>query len=102
MTMTSYLGLFLLLSLVGCDPKRERKCEWYLVPEPELAEKVEPGWVALCARNYTNYKQRCDLKARLPYAKKVFGVAFKLNSLELKEGPYPKEVMSITPCEPEK
>lgn len=85
--------------LIGCDWYRKNKCEWFLVPEPRDASSVEPGWVALCARNYENNKQRCNLKSKLEFAREVFGKPFRYNSMKVKEGPYPKEVESIKVCE---
>lgn len=90
------------LVLSSCDIYRKNKCEWYLVPEPEHASRVEAGWVALCARNYENNRQRCNLKAKLPFAKKVYGKAFRYSSMKLKDGPFPKEVASLTLCAPDK
>jgi hypothetical protein len=95
--------LFTLLSLVavGCDLNRKEKCEWYLVPEPDHVDLVEPGWVALCARNYVNNKQRCYLRATLEYAKAVHGKPFRFSTMKVREiGPYPREVESIKVCKP--
>ncbi|MFW7379692.1 MAG: hypothetical protein ACOH5I_12845 [Oligoflexus sp.] len=90
----------LVLLLGACDFYRKNKCEWYLVPEPDHIDRVEPGWVSLCARNYQNNKQRCNLKAKLPFAKKVYGKPFRYASMKIKSGPFPKEVESVTLCEP--
>lgn len=95
------LLLFALL-LSSCDPFRKEKCEWYLVPEPDHIDLVEPGWVSLCARNYVNGKQRCYLKATLEYAKAVNGKPFRLSTMKVREvGLYPREVESIKACKPE-
>ncbi|NRA63637.1 MAG: hypothetical protein HRU19_04095 [Pseudobacteriovorax sp.] len=94
------IGLSLLL-VSGCDWYHKNKCEWYLVPEPDDIDKVEPGWVSLCARNYEINRQRCLLKAKLNFAKQVHGKPFRYNSMEVKQGPYPKEVTSITVCKPD-
>ena len=90
--------LFALFLLCGCDFYRKDKCEWFLVPEPDHASKVDPGWVSLCARNYENNKQRCLLKAKLPFAKAVYGKPFKYSTMKLGSGPFPKEVLSIKTC----
>jgi len=86
------------LFLSSCDIYRKNKCEWYLVPEPDHADRVEAGWVALCARNYENNKQRCNLKAQLAFAKKVHGKPFRYNSMSIKAGQFPKEVESVVLC----
>lgn len=90
------------LALVSCDPDRHRECEWYLVPEPDHRELVTKGWVSLCARNYTNNKQRCHLQAKLAYAEKVYGKAFRFTSLKLDKDSYPRKVLSIKACKPKK
>lgn len=96
------LGLFAAgFMLTACDPYHKNKCEWYLVPEPDHADSVESGWVALCARNYVINKQRCQLRAKLGFAKKVFNKPFRYTSLKVKPGKYPKEVESVTLCQPE-
>ena len=87
--------------MVSCDWYHKDKCEWYLVPEPDDIGKIEPGWVSLCARNYEINKQRCLLKAKLPFAKAVFGKPFKYSSLKVIQSPYPKEVKSVKICESE-
>ena len=87
------------LSLIGCDINRKEKCEWYLVPEPDHVDLVEPGWVSLCARNYVNNKQRCYLRSTLEFAKAVHGKPFRYSTLKIREiGPYPREVESIKVC----
>ena len=96
--------LALVISALGvltsaCDVYHKNRCEWYLVPEPEHVDRVEPGWVALCARNYVVNRQRCNLKAKLSFAKAVAKKPFRYNSMRVKPGPYPKEVERITICE---
>ena len=92
------VALLLCMSLTSCDWYHKDKCEWYLVPEPDDVDKVEPGWVALCARNYVINKQRCLLRAKLKFAKAVYGKPFKYSSMVVKPGTYPKEVQSIKTC----
>lgn len=94
--------LILPLFFWACDPYHKDKCEWYLVPEPNHIDLVDPGWVSLCARNYIVNNQRCYLRATLDYAKAVYGKPFRLTSLKVREiGPYPREVDSIKVCQPE-
>lgn len=86
---------------ISCDPYHKEKCEWYLEPEPEHIDLVEPGWVSLCARNFERNKQRCYLKATIEYAKAVQGKPFRYSTMKVKnEGPYPREVESIKTCKP--
>ena len=42
------------------------------------------------------------LKAKLPYAKAVYGKPFKYNSMKIAQGRFPKEVISIKTCKPKK
>lgn len=88
--------------LISCDEDRHKKCEWYLIPEPDHREMVKKGWVSLCARNYTNNKQRCFLQAKLGYAEKVYGTAFRFTDLKLDKEVFPRKVVSIKACTPVK
>ena len=93
------LGFVPLLS--ACDPWHREKCEWYFEPDFDRVESVEPGWVALCARNRVVNKQKCLFKARLEYAQALQGKPFRLNSVKVDDGPYPKEISSVKVCKPE-
>jgi hypothetical protein len=96
------LGLLILPLLAGCDPYHKDKCEWYLVPEPDHVDLVEPGWVSLCARNFVINKQRCYLKSTIEFAKEVNGKLIRLSSLKIAEkGPYPREILSVKTCKPD-
>jgi len=97
------LGSLTLPLLVGCDPYHKDKCEWYLVPEPEHIDLVEPGWVSLCARNYVINKERCYLKSTIEFAKEANGKLVRLSSLKIAEtGLYPREILSVKTCKPDK
>lgn len=97
----SKILFFFIIILLGCDPQRHKKCEWYLVPEPDHIELVAKGWVSLCARNYQNNKQRCFIQAKLDFAEKVYGKAFRFSDLELDKS-NPNKVISIKICDPKK
>ena len=100
--MSKYVIILLSCSLlVSCDWYHKNQCEWYLVPEPDDAHRVEAGWVSLCARNYVINKQRCMLKAKIKFAKAVHGKPFKYSSMQVLPGKYPKEVISIKTCKAE-
>ena len=88
-----------LLLLAGCDPHRMKKCEWYLIPEPDHRHLVEPGWVSLCARNPVTRKQKCMFKAPLEFSEKVYGVKFRLSELDYEETPLPRKIKSIKACD---
>lgn len=71
--------------------------------EPEVKHKylVEPGWVSLCARNYKLSKQKCYYKAKYDFAIKIYGKPFRLSSLEIKEGTFPREITNLNTCTPD-
>ena len=101
--MIKYLSIILIVGFFSaCDPFRKEKCEWYLVPEPEHRHLVEKGWVSLCARNYELNKQKCYYTAKLKFAEKIYGQAFKMTSLKIEDGTFPRKVISIQACTPEK
>ena len=95
-------SIFVFTVLLGCDPLRKEKCEWYLVPEPSHRHLVEKGWVSLCARNYELGKQKCYYTAKLKFAEKIYGQAFKMTSLKIQDDSFPRKVVSIEACTPEK
>ena len=90
--------LMLFPYLMACDPEHKDKCEWYFEPDFERVESVEPGWVALCARNRVVNKQKCLMRAKLDYAKALQGKPFRLTSVKLKDGEFPKEILSVKVC----
>lgn len=101
--MMSKILLFLVLSglTMACDPHRMRKCEWYLVPEPDHRHLVEAGWVSLCARNYVSKKQRCYFRAPLQFAEDIYGKTFRMSDMEFERKPVPRRVLSVKLCDPD-
>ena len=96
------IGCFGLLPfLSACDPEHKNKCEWYFEPDFDRVESVEPGWVALCARNRVINRQKCLMKAKLDYARALEGKAFRLSTVKLKDGEFPKEIVSVKVCKPD-
>ena len=86
--------------LLGCDPERKKKCEWYLMPEPSLQGTTDPGYIPVCARNLTNNMQYCRLQAKLDFAKKVYGKKFRYVDMVIDEkGRFPRKVTSIETCQ---
>lgn len=93
------ITLFLAIgTLLSCDMLRQRKCEWYLVPEPKHRHLIEKGWVTLCAKNYRLGRQKCFLKAPLKLAEEMYGKPFRYSELKLKETEFPREVLEVKPC----
>lgn len=84
----------------SCDPDRKRKCEWYLVPEPDHIDRVDEGMIPVCARNFTNYRQYCRLQATLKFTEEQYGRRFRFVDMEIdKTGTFPRRVVSIKYCE---
>jgi hypothetical protein len=88
-----------LIGLTACDPEHKKKCEWYLMPNPDAKTKVEEGYIPVCARNLIINKEDCRLQAKLDYSKKIYGQKFKYSDLKVDEGRYPKKVLSIKKCD---
>ncbi len=97
-TALSLLSSFIIVSAVACDPEHKKKCEWYLMPDPDSNSKVEEGYIPVCARNLVVNKEDCRLQAQLKYAKSVYGKKFKYSELSVEEGRYPHKVVSIKSC----
>ena len=89
-----------LLGLVACDPDGKKQCEWYLMPEPQNAEKVtKDGYIPVCARNLSKNKEDCRLQAKLEFAKSVFNKKFRYVDMQLKKNDgFPQTVESLAFC----
>ena len=94
-------SLFILTTHTACELFQRSKCEWYLVPEVKHKDLVEPGWVALCARNYKLGKEKCYLKAKLDFAEYIYGKPFRYTSMKTKDEGFPREVLSVELCSPD-
>lgn len=95
------IGLFLLILahlFSGCDWFHKKKCEWYLIADPDKAILAKPGYASICIRNYVIGKQKCAMVIKLSEAEKVFEKKFKLSEAEINEDVFPKEITSIKPC----
>ena len=84
--------------LTGCDPERRKKCEWYLVPDPERKGQVDEGMIPVCARNYISNKQDCRLQTTLKYAKKLHKKTFRYVDLKVENYGLPRTIKEITLC----
>ncbi|NRA66516.1 MAG: hypothetical protein HRU19_18655 [Pseudobacteriovorax sp.] len=85
--------------LTACDPERQKRCEWYLVPNPKANNLMEPGWVSLCAANFELGRQKCLFTAKPEFVERFNGVPFKLSEMEYHED-IPRKITSITVCDP--
>ncbi len=97
----TFLAVFFLTMLVGCDPNHLKECEWFLVPEPRLKEKIkEPGMVPICARNFELNIQNCQFQMSLEEAEKAYKRKFRYSDLEVdKSGPFPRRIKTVTYCD---
>lgn len=98
---THTLAFFVILTgffLFACDPDGKKKCDWTLDPEPSLINKVEFGYIPVCARNLVTKKQDCRLQAKLDYAKQSYGKKFRYVDIEVKSAALPRTITSITFC----
>jgi hypothetical protein len=83
----------------SCDPFHKKKCEWYLVPDLDFRELVEPGWVSLCAVNYTIKRRKCLFTAPLKFSEDMFGKKFKLAELDYEEGRNLRKIKTVKLCD---
>lgn len=96
------LLLFLIFSLSifsGCDPEHKKKCEWYLMPDIDRKDKVEPGYIPVCARNFVTNKQDCRLQATMKFAKESYNKKFRYVDLKYEDPGIPRTVTKIKFCE---
>ncbi len=96
----SKLFILLFLTVIACDPDGKKECAWVLEPEPDLKDKVEEGYIPVCARNRKTQKQDCRLQTKLDYAKKVDGRTFRYSDLVVERTGLPRTIKSISFCTP--
>lgn len=89
----------ILLSLWGCDPEGKKDCAWELEPDSSYIDKVEAGFVPLCARNRTTMKQDCRLQAKLDFAKAAKGRKFRYDDLKVDRFGLPRTIKTIEYCQ---
>ena len=87
-----------ILFLFACDPERRKECEWVLVPDKSRIDKVDEGFIPVCARNYVSQKQDCRLQTKLDYAKKVHKKTFRYTELVVVDYGKPRTIKEITFC----
>ena len=84
--------------LLACDPEGKNECAWVLEPEPKLTDKVEPGFIPVCARNRRTMKQDCRLQTTLEKAREFYGKTFRYTDLKIKSVALPRTIKSIRFC----
>ncbi len=95
---------FLIIALtafgtLACDPDGKANCDWTLEPEPTLKDKVQQGFIPVCARNRKTMKQDCRLQTTLEKAKEYSSKRFKYNDLEVESVGLPRTIKAISFCE---
>jgi hypothetical protein len=91
--------IFACLALLGCDPERKKKCEWYLMPDIDRVGKTQEGFIPVCARNFTSNKQDCRLQAPLDFAKQHYDKKFRYVDMEYNGPGIPRTVTKIEHCD---
>lgn len=90
--------LLVAFSLSSCDPDGKKDCVWVLEYEPSLKEKVQEGFVPLCARNRKTMKQDCRLQGTVDQLKEADGRFFRYSDLEVKSPALPRTLVKIHFC----
>ncbi len=88
-----------LISLVSCDPEHKKKCEWYLMPDPDRIDKVQEGFIPVCARNFKTNKQDFRLQAPLDFARTAYNKKFRYIDMKIDGPGIPRTIQSIKHCE---
>ena len=94
------LAIFFWIALTGCDPLRLKKCEWYLIPNPEADKVTKEGWVSVCLANQKLKRQKCYYSALPELANRFNGVPFQYSEMEVRKT-FPKEITALKQCVPE-
>ena len=92
-------SLLILSSCNSCDPEGRKVCAWVLEPDPERMDKVQQGFVPVCARNRETNKEDCRLQATLDQAKEFEGKKFRYVDLLVESPALPRTIVSCKFCE---
>ena len=95
------IGLAFLISFLSscsCDPEGKKACSWYLEPEIGQIDRVQPGYVPLCARNRKTMKQDCRLQAKIELAQNASGKPFRYVDMKIASVALPRTITDITFC----
>jgi hypothetical protein len=98
--ITLFFIVFTAASTTGCDPLRQRKCEWYLIPEAQHQYLAEPGSVSVCAKNYKLNRQKCFIQTSISKAEELYGQAFRYVDLKVDKNSFPRKLLSVQTCTP--
>lgn len=94
------IGLLLVSGLSGCDWNHNKKCEWYLMPDPDRIGKSDEGFIPVCARNLVINKENCYLQASLALTQENYGKKFRMIDLTIdRSGQFPRTVTSLKTCD---
>lgn len=88
----------LMLLNTACDPDGKKNCDWVLEPEPSLIDKVDEGYIPVCARNRKTQKQDCRLQTTIEYAKTTIGKKFRYADLRVVNSGLPRTISTIKFC----
>ncbi len=96
-----FIFIALIFLLAGCDKEGRKQCDWLLEPEPDakLIQRVDPGFIPVCARNRKTMKQDCRLQITLEKAKAYKGRKFRYVDLKVKDYGIPRTIESIDFCD---
>lgn len=89
------------VTLFGCDPDGKKQCAWMLMADTTRSlDRMDPGFIPVCARNFKTEKQDCRLQAKLDFAKSTEGKKFRYSEMKIRGPGNPREILSIEFCEP--
>ena len=100
-TLVQFAAVFLFVTgLTSCDWNHEKKCEWYLMPDPDRIGKSHEGFIPVCARNLVINKENCYLQATLALTQENYGKKFRMVDVGIdRSGTFPRTVTSVKTCE---
>ena len=98
-TLQALFCFFFLCLIFACDPEGKKDCAWVLEPEPELKNRVDKGFIPVCARNRKTKKQDCRLQTTLEKAKGYYGRKFRYSELKVKDYGIPRTITDVRFCD---
>ncbi|MBI2603448.1 MAG: hypothetical protein HYW48_10380 [Deltaproteobacteria bacterium] len=99
MRLAKLVTTLLFFTMISCDPEGRKKCDWVLEPEPDQKERVQWGYIPVCARNRATMKQDCRLQASLQFAKDAHNKKFRYTDMKVASPALPRTITDIKFCD---
>ncbi len=93
-----FIGIAFTMSACSCDPDGKKECAWTLEAEAMHVERVQEGYVPVCARNRNTMKQDCRLQITRELAEQSVSKLFRYADMQVESVAIPRTIKEISYC----